>query len=465
MRLTLQEICAALGLAIPGQDCESTSVCSVVTDSRKVMPGALFVCIAGARTDGHTHAGAAVTAGAVAVLASRPLPGVDAPVLVVPDTVKALGQVGALWRSRTQARVTGITGTAGKTTLKEVLATILAGAGKTARNALNLNNQIGLPSSILATDGDERFWVMEAGISQEGDMDALGEILRPDLGIILNVGPGHTQGLGEKGVAWHKARLLAHLAKGGTGLVSADYPQLRREAAYHDVSLRYFSCSDPDVEFYGRWLGNRDGLGRYVLRLAGQEFEVTAPFGGAYGAENCIAAAAAAHLLGLDPEVIAHGLAVARLPQQRFARLRLGSWDVIDDSYNANPLSMQRMLEAAATQARGRKLVAVLGEMGELGKDSDRLHEGLGHLLARLSPAAIFWAGGQAEAVAGGLKAAGYGGLWLPVEDPQAFTARWQEIMGDGDGVVLFKGSRSNGLETYLEELRTVLTHSPEGTD
>lgn len=288
-------------------------------------------------------------------------------------------------------------------------------------------------------------------------MDALGQILRPDLGIILNVGPGHTQGLGNRGVPWHKARLLAHLAEGGTGLVSADYPELRREAACYAVPLRYFSCSDPDAEFYGAWLGNRNGQGHYALRLAGQEFEVMAPFGGAYGAENCIAAAAAAHLLGLAPEEIARGLCTARLPQQRFARLRLGRWECIDDSYNANPLSMRRMLEAAVVQAEGRRLVVVLGEMGELGDASDRMHEELGRLLARLAPAVVFWVGGKAGQVADGLKAGSYGGLWLPVENAQTFAARWQEVLGDGDGLVLFKGSRFNALETYLAELRAAL--------
>ncbi|MDO5483509.1 MAG: UDP-N-acetylmuramoyl-tripeptide--D-alanyl-D-alanine ligase [Desulfovibrionaceae bacterium] len=470
MRLSLRDMAAHLGLALPLEDTAGICATSVVTDSRKVTPGALFVCIGGTRTDGHAHAAAAVAAGASLVLASRPLPEITAPVLQVEDTVRALGQLAALWRGRTQARVTGITGTAGKTTLKETLAHILTLCGKTARNAMNFNNQIGMPSAMLNTDGDEAFWVMEAGISHDGDMDELAPVLRPDLGLILNVGPGHTEGLGGRGVAWHKARLLAHLAEGGTGLVCADYPELCHEVAALHVPVRYFSTQDDKADFHAVWLGQQGRMGRYRLRLEGREFDVLAPFGGAYGAENCIAAAAAAHMLGIGPDAIAQGLASAVLPVQRFGQERLGNWDIIDDTYNANPLSMRRMLDAAAAQAGGRPLALVLGEMGELGQDSAALHEELGRYLAQLGPTAIFWVGGQVDAVHAGLRAGGYTGLWRPVKDTGAFSRAWRETMHTAaGGLILLKGSRSNGLENHLKEVRALLAlgadaHS-KGTD
>lgn len=160
LRLSYAEIAAHLGL--PGSR-DDRLLTTAVTDSREACPGALFVCVPGSRVDGHDFAAAAVERGAGAVLAQRPLPPVGAPVLLVPDTVTALGRIAALWRSRTRARVVGITGTAGKTTLKEVLAQVLAVRGQTARNALNHNNQIGMPRAMLATDGQEDFWVLEAG--------------------------------------------------------------------------------------------------------------------------------------------------------------------------------------------------------------------------------------------------------------------------------------------------------------
>lgn len=442
----------------------------VVTDSREARPGALFVCVPGERVDGHDFAAGAVERGAAAVLASRPLPDVGVPVLLVEDTVRALGRLASLWRDRTRARVVCVTGTAGKTTLKEALAQVLSVRGKTARTAKNHNNQIGMPCAVLNTDGDEDFWVMEAGISHAGDMDELASVLRPDMGLILNVGPGHTEGLGRMGVAWHKARLLAYLAEGGCGLVSADYPELTREVAALGAKLHFFSAVDERAAYHAAWLkdesaGGRAGegapaRGRYRLWLHGETCDVLAPFQGAYGAENSIAVAAAAHLLGLSTAEIAEGLASARLPLQRFNRCRLGLWEVIDDTYNANPLSMRRMLDAAAGQARGRAFVPVLGEMGELGAVAEHMHEELGRHLAELAPAAVFWKGGQADAVCAGLKRGGYGGPWLTVDGPEAFMAAWKELARHGllakerGGLLLFKGSRFNRLETLLTAFR-----------
>ncbi|MGE9985084.1 UDP-N-acetylmuramoyl-tripeptide--D-alanyl-D-alanine ligase [Desulfovibrio sp. SGI.169] len=470
MRLSTLEMAAHLGLTGAASPRSEALASCVVTDSREARPGALFVCVSGERADGHDFAASAVARGATVVLASRPLPDLGAPVLLVEDTVRALGRLASLWRDKTRARVVCVTGTAGKTTLKEALAQVLAVRGKTARTAMNHNNQIGMPCAVLNTDGDEDFWVMEAGISHAGDMDDLASVLRPDMGLILNVGPGHTEGLGDRGVAWHKARLLAYLAEGGCGLVSADYPDLTREAAAWGAKLHFFSALDRQTPYRAAWLGdeaaqaNPDGgaaaRGRYRLWLDGETRDVLTPFQGKYGAENSIAAAAAAHLLGLSAAEIAEGLARARLPLQRFNRCRLGPWEVIDDTYNANPLSMRRMLDAAAGQARGRAFVPVLGEMGELGAVAGDMHEKLGRHLADLEPAAVFWKGGQADAVRAGLKRGGYGGPCLGVDGPESFMAAWNELARNGGleaergGLVLFKGSRFNRLETLLAAFR-----------
>ena len=451
---------AVLGLpAEAASGCGGRVLTRAVTDNREACPGALFVCVPGARVDGHDFAASAVERGAGAVLACRPLPEVaamGAPVFVVEDTVKALGKLAAHWRDTTTAKVVCVTGTAGKTTLKETLAAILAVHGKTAKTPLNHNNQIGMPCAVLDTDGDEDFWVMEAGISHEGDMDELAAILRPDLALILNVGPGHTEGLGGRGVAWHKARLLAHLAPGGTALVSADYADLVAAAEATGASPVYFSAAGEDAPYSARM---DDGTrGHYSLELAGQGIKAETPFRGAFGAENAIAAAAAAHLLGLDADEISRGFAAAELPPQRCARKKIGRWRVIDDTYNANPLSMRRMLEAAAAEAREASLplVAVLGEMGELGAESARHHEDLGRLLGGLGLAAIFWKGGHGADVQAGLAATHPDAVsvWTQVSGPEEFAAAWQaaENFPEG-GVLLFKGSRANRLEELLAAL------------
>ena len=448
------------GLALAGPE----PITDVVTDSRKVTPGCVFVCFPGEHVDGHDYALKAQDAGAAAIMGTRApqaMPdGLHVPYLRVEDAVKALGRMAALWRDRcADVRVVAVTGTAGKTTVKELLAQTLALAGKTARNAANLNNQIGLPLSMLATDGDEAFWVMEVGISHEGDMDELGAIVRPDMALILNAGAGHTEGLGARGVAWHKARLLRYVPRGGTCLISADYPDLVREARAVRGDLLYFTAEGRPLQFRGATAGNEGERGRYRLNLDGRACDVLAPFRGGYGAENCIAVAAAASLLGLTPETIARGLAGAELPAQRFVREQAGPWRIIDDTYNANPLSMTRMLDAAAELAHGEgggRFIAVLGEMRELGELAVREHERLGRHLADIRPCAVFWKGGQADAVRAGLEQGGYAGPMYTPADAEEFCARLNELeKGAGHGgLVLFKGSRSNALEGWLAALR-----------
>ncbi len=454
MRVSIADIGAALHIAAYAD--MAGEVCGVVTDSRKAGPGSLFVCVPGEHADGHDFAEAAVARGAVALLAQRPLSvpdgrGGETPVFVVPDSVEALGKLARWQRDRVSAVVVGVTGTAGKTTVKEVLAQVLSVRGKTARNELNLNNQIGMPLSMLAADGDEAFWVMEAGISREGDMEALGAVLHPDLALILNVGAGHTAGLGKKGVAWHKTRLLTALAEGGRGLVSADYPDLAREARAVLGAVQFFTAEGRPMPYRGAYTGHvENGRGVYRLWLDGEACDVHAPFTGGYGAENAIAVAAAAHMLGLTPAEISEGFASAALPPQRFMRRQCGAWTVIDDSYNANPLSMRRMLEAASEAAGGKPFLVVLGEMLELGALSEKEHETLGRQLAEMRPAAVIWKGGEFEALCGGLERGKYAGFTARVEDEASFAAALSRsgCTPSQGGLVLFKGSRGNHLET-----------------
>lgn len=444
------------------------AVDEVCVDSRKTRPGCLFFCIPGERFDGHDFAANAAEAGALAVVSERELSdlpprpdGTEVPVLLVKDARKALGMLARGHRDRTNAKVVGITGTAGKTTVKECLSQVLAKAGRTAKNYLNLNNQIGLPMSMLAASEKDAFWVMEAGISKPHDMDELGEILRPDLGVILNVGPGHTAGLGDLGVAHYKSLFLTHLAEGGVGLVNADYPELVRNARKHCSNLVMFSGKGRDATYRGGYIGgvevrsSSSGVrvsvrSRYRLWLDGEQLEVEAPLHGAAGTENVTAIAAAAHILGLSKSQIAEGLADAALPPQRFACSVLGPWTIIDDSYNANPLSCGRTLEAARGVAAGRPLTLVMGEMGELGEDADKAHRALGESMADSRAGVIFWKGGHLDAVREGLKMSNWKGELHPVNSPEEFLELFKET-GLTNGVILFKGSRFNHMEEMVK--------------
>ncbi len=428
------------------------------SDNRTVRPGQLFVAIRGEKTDGHLFALAAVEAGASAVLAERdPFAGkAVAPVLLVKDSVKALGLLAHAWRSSFAGKVVGLTGTAGKTTTKELLSSILSCRGKTARTALNLNTQVGMPISMLAADGDEAFWVMEAGISQPNDMDELGPVLEPDIALIINAGTGHSLGLGAKGTAYYKTKLLKYLKRGGIALVSADYEDLIHETLNVSPDAVFFSTFKHNTPFRASYRGlNEKGRGRYHLFLDGESFDVTSVLSGAYAAENIVAAAATAHLLGLSRQEIATGIENAPVPAQRFTRRQEGAWTVIDDSYNANPLSAARMIEAAAELAQGRHFLCVMGAMAELGDKAEDEHKKLGQILAASVCQALFWTGEHAAEVEQGLSLGKFSGHYAFFSGTQDFLRAldaWKAKQADvSGGLVLFKGSRRNNMERFVK--------------
>jgi UDP-N-acetylmuramoyl-tripeptide--D-alanyl-D-alanine ligase len=317
---------------------------------------------------------------------------------------------------------------------------------------------------MLNAPSDASFWVMEAGISEAHDMDALGVVLQPDLALLLNVGPGHLQGLGDRGVAHYKARLLAYLAPGGTAVVNADYTDLVHEAGAYG-SATYFSTRPGAAPYAARYLGpDIPGLGRYeVLTPEGQGL-VTAPFQGFFGAENVAAVAAAAYSLGIRLEELRQGLADVPALPQRFRCTEAGPWLLIDDSYNANPLSMHRMLDSAADMATRRRetLVLVLGEMLELGASAEAAHEELGVRAGQAGPIALFWKGDRGEAVQRGLARAGYAGYFFPINTEEEFRQTMKKVAPD-KSVVLFKGSRGNHMETLAAGLEKLAEQKGEG--
>lgn len=443
MRLTLADIAQCLGVHAQAPD---TPITGVAIDSREVKPGDLFVCLPGERTDGHVYAEQAAKAGAAAVLAEKPLSAVSVPVLIVENTERALGKLASFWRSRATSKVICLTGTAGKTTLKDALAAILAEAGSVAFTKGNHNNQIGLPLTILNSTGDEDFWVLEAGISHAGDMEYLGAIARPDTAIILNAGEGHTAGLGEKGVVWHKTRLLEFLAPGGTAIINADYPKLLAQARASGVNIASFGSAAPGCLF--SLLKQENGT--YEITGPGGLESYRTPFTAHFGREIVLAAVTTASLLAITPEQINAGFARTVLPEGRFRHFKAGGYLLIDDTYNANPLSMAATLEAAAEEARalGLPLTLVLGEMGELGTDSAERHFELGQLIARISPTAVFWKGAWLEQVRSGSSYS-----VIPLESPDKFMNDWRE-RALAAALVVFKGSRRNRLEEYVDTFK-----------
>lgn len=440
-------------------------------DSRQVQAGDLFFCIKGEHADGHDFAGAAARAGACAIIAQwDPFAGERSgeggpdslpPVFLVPDVIRALQRLALCHRDTCMAKVVGITGSAGKTSVKEVLAHVLAVRGQTERNPLNKNNGIGLPLSMINASAYASYWVMEVGISQPHDMDELGEILRPDLVIVLNVGDAHSEGLGDRGVAHYKAKLLEYVQPNGTGFYSADYPDL--EKAVNDLMshlkedhlevLRFSANSQEGVYCRAAYEGATErGSGRFRVFIDKFERQLEAPFRGEMGSENVAAIFAAATKLGLTFEEILRGLSTAVLPDHRFSSSRKGGFVIVDDSYNANPLSSRRMLDAVEEMAgeAGIPLILVMGEMGELGQGAEMAHIMLGQHIASVRPAAVFWKGNWGGAVLRGLKRNGYAGVFHEISGPDDLRVS-MAASALREGLVLFKGSRMNRLEELVQ--------------
>ncbi len=353
------------------------------------------------------------------------------------------------WRRQTRATVIGITGSAGKTTIKEMLASLLGREGATAKNYKNWNNQLGLPLSMLACSGEERFWVMELGISRPGDMEDLGAILQPDHVVISNVGPCHLEGLGDvRGVAKAKTTLLDYTTGKGTAVVSEDYPELVDQVRTRTSHKVFFSTRNASSEFFAAYQGlDEHGNGRFRLILEGQEAPLSLPMYGQEMAENCMAVAAMAKSLGLGSETIFQGLGAYVPVDQRFVVVSRGSWTVIDDTYNANPLSMQRAIERAGLLHPDKPLILVLGEMMELGGSVEKGHRDMGSWIAQSSCSLLFFAGQHADALGEGLGA--WAGRFISLASPDELRAHTHLL--PPEGTILFKGSRSCRMERYLD--------------
>jgi UDP-N-acetylmuramoyl-tripeptide--D-alanyl-D-alanine ligase len=449
MKLTLRDAVHCLTGSETSGPLADREIAAVRTDSRAVAPGDLFFCLKGERFDAHDFAAQAAEAGACAIVASQELPGVECPVILVPDTLTALGKLARCWRDRAQGKVVAVTGTAGKTTLKELLAQTLAQTMTVAKNHKNFNNQVGLPLSMLAADGSEDAWVMEIGISQPHDMAELGAIIVPDLAVVLNIGPAHLEGLGDlSGVARAKASLLSHLRPGGLGLCCMDYPELWAEAQRILPGVAGFSTKDCFAKYYARFEETlTGGRGMFEIIVDGQAFWAVLPACGAHFAENAAAVAGACHLLGLTTEQITNGLANASLPDQRFCCVEAGRWCVVDDTYNANPLSMRRSIEAARLMAGEKQLVLVLGDMKELGPGAAKAHQELGAVIKAAKPAAVYFQGEFAAEVAKGAPGVA---LTAVTEPAQVLAALG---LNDAGGTILVKGSRSCRMEAYSKAL------------
>jgi UDP-N-acetylmuramoyl-tripeptide--D-alanyl-D-alanine ligase len=425
---------------------------TVCTDSRKLLPGCLFVALVGPNHDGHEFVAEALKCGAEAALVQR-LPEGVAPsrAFIVPDSMRALGDLAAFTRRHHTARLVAITGSNGKTTTKEMIASVCrcapfpsprAGVLKTLANE---NNLIGVPLTLLRLTGDDAVAVIEMGMNASGEIARLTEIADPDVGVITNVGPAHLEGLGSvAGVAAAKGELFAGMRRDATIAVNAEDEWVSRLARDFPGRQVEFGCGC-EVEATAVRDFGLDGIA-FDLSVNGRKANVRLRMCGLHNVTNALAAAAVAHALGLDLEAIRAGLAAVEAPKMRMEVFRLANGvTVVNDGYNANPASVEAALRTSAGQP-GR-LVAVLGEMRELGAQSTALHRAVGRLAATSGAAVLIAVGPHAEHQAVGAREGGMGPAAVHVcEDPAAAAAAVTALWQPGD-VVLLKGSRGADTE------------------
>ena len=453
--LTLAEIAAATGgELVDAPDPGAVVTGPVVVDSRSSTPGALFVAVRGERVDGHDFAGAAVAAGAVAVLAARPL---GIPAVVVPDVVAALGLLARAVLDRAPGvAVVGITGSSGKTSTKDLLAAVLERHGPTVAPAGSFNNEIGLPLTVLGVAEDTRHLVVELGARGLGHIAALCAIAPPTVAMVLNVGSAH---LGEFGsrevVAATKGELVEALSADGVAILNADDP-LVRAMAERTAGRVVTTGWDPGADVRAEDLTFSDtGYPRFRLVAGAASESITLRVLGEHQVANALAAAAAALALGMALPEIAAALSEAG-PRSRW-RMELterpDGVTIVNDAYNANPESVRAALKALVTLAGARRTWAVLGEMRELGADAVREHDAVGRLAVRLDVSRLVAVGaGTRPLHLGAVMEGSWGKESVHVPDIDAALLLLREELLPGD-VVLIKASRAGGLERLAQAL------------
>ena len=436
-------------------DSEVTNFC---VDSRDVSTGDVFVAIRGERTDGHLYASSAVGDGAIAALVSEDLPGV--PCVLVPDTVRALGDIARWYRREVvNATVVGVTGSSGKTTTKDLIAHVLEASkmGGVVAARGSFNTEVGVPLTILEADDETRFLVLEMGMRGLGHIAYLADVAQPDIGVVLNVGSAHVGMMNRlEDIAIAKGELIESLPTKAHAILNAGDPKVAAMAERTSAQVVWFGV-DVKAEVGGRNI-QIDEYGRptFDLAIAGHQVgPVSLQLHGEHFIESALAAAAVGYVCGVDVPKIALALSNAQ-PRSRWRMEVTTTSDdvtVISDVYNANPESMRAALKALRSMANGGRTWAVLGEMRELGECSVDEHDAIGRLAVRLDISRLVCIGEATKVMHLAASNEGSWGdesTWVP--DAQAAIDLLDREVRPGD-VVLVKASRSVGLEVVSEHL------------
>ena len=443
--MTLSEIAQAVnGKLISSQPGgPETAVSSVSIDTRTITPGALYVPIIGDRYDGHAFIAAARENGAVCTLSDRQLP--NGPYILVPDTLRALQDLASHYRDKFDIPVIGVTGSVGKTSTKEMLAAVLSTRFHTLKNVGSYNNHTGVPLTLLRLEREHEVAVIEMGTNHFGEIDNLASIAKPTVCLFTNIGVAHIEFFGSReGILKGKTEMLAHKKPGGAVIVNGDDDMLVRV----EGAMRYgFSegCHVRAVDAVDHGLTGSE----FVACYEGQRVPVTVPSPGRHSVSNALAAIAVGLTLGMSLQELAVGVAAFEPPNGRMCIRRTERLTVLDDSYNANPNSVMASIDVLE-KVPGRK-VCVLGDMLELGDQSDEYHEVVGMYAARHGIDLIVCVGPSSEQTFLGAHAiAPHGARYFENQDSMAGIL--PQLIRNGD-TILIKAARGIHLENTVQML------------
>ena len=414
-------------------------------DTRKLLKGQMFVALKGVR-DGHDFVPAALEKGAAAVLCTHT--DGDYPAIVVDDTRIALGDIARNERKRLNMKVVAVTGSVGKSTTKEMIATVLEGTYKVAKTPVNHNNDIGMPMAILEMPEGTEVAVLEMGMNHFREIAYLTQIGKPDIGVIINIGTMHIEHLGSKeGILQAKLEIREGMPENGVLILNGDDSLLWGQRMNQDLRKVYFGLNNPEAAVRGSQVTECDGSTHFAVWAGEDAFTVTLPLDGIHNVSDALAAINVAYEMGVGPADIQRRLAAFTNMEGRQSIYKVKDFTIINDSYNAGPESMAAALNVLGSK-EGRR-IAVLGDMLELGVNAQAEHYKIGRIAAEKADM-LFAYGPTGERMLNGAVTGGMVGKARAFTDRERLVQALKLTAKPGD-VLLFKGSRGMRMELILE--------------
>lgn len=445
--MLLSRLAQAIGAELVGSEAEFSRVS---TDTRTIQPGDFFVALQGENFDGHDYLAQAAEAGAVGVMVSTPQK-LSVSQVVVPDTRIGLGKLAKTWLQQFSPKKVAITGSCGKTTVKEMVAAILSQQAPTLATRGNFNNDIGVPLTLCRLNQEHEFAVIEMGANHLGEIAYTVGLVEPDVALVNNVGSAHLEGFGSlSNVAAAKSEIYQGLSQTGVAVINLDdaYSELFKAKSAHCRQISFSMAStEADIHLLSAAV-NQAGQYRFEAALPSGQISVALPLIGKHNVSNALAAITIAHVLGCSTQTMQDGLQSMRAVPGRLRVVdELKGIHVIDDTYNANPGSMRSAIDVLADL--GSETCLVMGGMGELGEDSERLHREVGAYAGQKGIATVYGLGESANSYRTGFLEHSERGVFVTTVSHQQLAA---ELIANQQGkTILIKGSRSSAMEKVIQ--------------